>query len=100
MQRFGELGLTVHVTEMDVSTTYLAGAYEARMNQQGKVYAQVMQTCLEVNACTALVVWGISDKHTWLRSFLSRDERPLLFDDYYVNKPAYDGLLGALQDIP
>jgi endo-1,4-beta-xylanase len=100
MERFGELGLSVHVTEMDVSTTYMSGNFEAKLRQQGRVYSQVAGTCLEVKACTALVVWGISDKHTWLRSFLSRDEHPLLFDDYYRYKPAYDGLLGALQDIP
>jgi len=100
MERFAALGLAVHITEMDVSTAYLRGTPDQQMSQQGQVYQQMAGACLAVKACGALVVWGVSDRHTWLRSFLDPNERPLLFDDDYQAKPAYAYLLAALQYMP
>lgn len=100
MERFADLGLAVHITEMDVSTFFVHINPETRLKEQANVYSQIAGVCLEVHACGALVLWGVADKHTWLRDFFGPDDAPLLYDDYYRPKPAYDALRAALDPSP
>jgi endo-1,4-beta-xylanase len=100
MERFGALGLAVQITEMDVSTSYLRGTPESRLQKQAQTVQTIANTCLSVKPCSALVVWGVTDKYTWLHSFLGPGDKPLLFDDTYQPKPAYDALLAALVGEP
>ena len=38
-----------------------------------------------------ITFWGVSDGDTWLRAFKKRPEWPLLLDEQYRPKPAYEG---------
>jgi endo-1,4-beta-xylanase len=98
MERFAALGMVVQITELDVSTHYVFGAPEARLKKQAQTYHDMAATCLSVNACLGVVTWGITDKYTWLHDFYGPDDRPLLFDESYKPKPAYDALLAVLNN--
>ena len=51
-----------------------------------------------VPGCKAITVWLFTDRYpTCLEAVIGRDAYPLLFDDDYAPKPAYFGVLGALQ---
>ncbi|CAK4415505.1 unnamed protein product, partial [Aphanomyces euteiches] len=65
-KRFSDIGVTIHVTEMDVGGN----------NQQ--------QPTTTSDCCEAFVVWGISDKDSWRAS-----ETPLLFNNNLQKKPAF-----------
>ncbi len=96
MERLGALGLQVQVTEMDVK--FDGKPTDDILKQQAVDYRQIMQTCLDSKFCTAFVVWGVSDKDSWLRQAQrsnNPDVAPLLFDEKYQPKPAYF----ALQDL-
>ncbi|WP_327365540.1 endo-1,4-beta-xylanase [Streptomyces sp. NBC_01217] len=82
LQRFADLGVYVQITELDI---------EGSGSAQATSYGKVVNACLAVSRCTGITVWGIPDKYSWRSS-----GTPLLFDDNYNKKPAYDAVLSAL----
>ncbi len=96
LQRLGELGLEVQVTEMDVSLKNGSGSVEERLAAQAAIYQQMLQVCLDAPSCTAFVVWGLSDRYSWLSE--PHWDSPLLFDWTYQPKPAYEALRDLLDD--
>lgn len=97
MQRLGELGLQVQITEIDVK--FQGKPTDDILRQQAGDFRRVLDTCLSSKYCTAFVVWGVSDKFSWLRDsryFSNPMVEPLLFDDGYKPKPAYYALLDLL----
>jgi endo-1,4-beta-xylanase len=100
MRRFGELGLEVHITELDIR--FDGAPNESILQRQAAEYRDVLETCLDSEYCTAFVTWGVSDRYTWLRGsnlgFYNNPEvAPLLWDDDYEPKPAYFALLDVLR---
>ncbi len=90
MKRLNDLGLEVQVTEMDVkldTNQPIAQQLEA----QAKVYADVLRACLTASRCTAFVLWGFTDAHSWLGA-----SKALPFDSAYQPKPAYDAIKRVL----
>lgn len=99
IQRLGELGLQVQITEMDVR--FRGKPTGSILQLQAIDYQLLLQTCLDSDYCTAFVTWGVTDKYTWLRGanlgfFNNADVAPLLFDDDYQPKPAYFAMLDTL----
>jgi endo-1,4-beta-xylanase len=97
--RFTALGLQVHITELDVSLPVNANG-QARIEdlaRQSEVYREVVRACLNNAGCTAIQLWGFTDKYSWIGSH-SRGTRgqALPFDRTYRPKPAFDGLLEEL----
>jgi endo-1,4-beta-xylanase len=99
MQPFADLGLTVEITELDISLQLFADD-NTSLNDQAEVYAAYTRACLELEACSGITVWGISDGNTWLDSSqLTKFEaphQPLLFDDDYQPKASYFSILSVL----
>lgn len=95
VRRLAALGLEVQITEMDVSLKNGTGSLEERLSTQATVYQQMFRVCLNAPNCTAFVVWGLSDRQSWLSEEFSEDA-PLLFDRAYRPKPAYDALRDLL----
>jgi endo-1,4-beta-xylanase len=96
MQRLGELGLEVHITELDVRID--GQVTPAKLQAQAKTYHQVMEACLNVQQCTAFITWGFTDAHSWVPGFFKGWGSALLFDEVYQPKPAYDALRDILQN--
>lgn len=99
MARIGELGLEVQITELDIRFDGEPNA--SKLGQQADEYALLLNTCLDAPSCTAFVVWGVTDKYTWLRDanlgfYNNPAVEPLLFDDDYQPKGAYFALVEAL----
>lgn len=96
LERFAALGLLVNISEMDVQIKNLPGDLEARLAAQAVTYHDIVADCVAVPACHAVTFWGFTDKSSWIDSFFGDDD-PLLFDASYKPKPAYFGVLDALQ---
>lgn len=96
MRRFGELGLQVQITEMDVR--YNGNASQAILEHQAGDYRRMMEACLDSGYCTAFIVWGVSDNLSWLRYWNNETPtvEPLLFNEDYEPKLAYYALLDLL----
>jgi endo-1,4-beta-xylanase len=103
LKRFTDLGLWVNISEMDVRIGgSVTGDLPARLTAQQTVYANLVSACVENERCHAITTWGITDKYSWLnmKEFWSwagqGPHYPLLFDDSYARKPAWDGVMTAL----
>ena len=97
MQRLGDLGLEVQFTEVDIK--YLGETDDEILRQEAADYYHLMETCLDAENCTAFIVWGVTDKFTWLREWSGLDNptvEPLLFSEDYEPKPAYFALMDLL----
>ncbi len=93
-------GVRVMITEMDVYQG-APGYFQDPLGVQKKIFNVVAGTCLSFLHCTDLITWGISDRYTWLDRIAGPgfiDPQPLLFDAQFQPKPAYYGVLEALQN--
>jgi GH35 family endo-1,4-beta-xylanase len=89
MQRIADLGLQVQVTEMDVR--HGGTANERIYQRQAADYRRVLEVCLDLEACTAFIVWGVSDNLSWIRGWDGGNPQaePLLFNSNFEPKLAY-----------
>jgi endo-1,4-beta-xylanase len=94
IQRLGDLGLQVHVTELDVRIK--DEPTEADLDRQAQMYAELLKVCLSEQSCTAFVLWGFTDRHSWIPAFRPGWGSALIFDESYQPKPAYEAMREVL----
>lgn len=95
MKRLGDLGLNVHITEMDVRIQ--GSPTNNSLTAQAAIYGNMLQTCVSANNCKAFVMWGFTDHDSWIPQAFPGYGSALIFDDSYNPKPAYYALLDALK---
>ena len=96
IQRLSDLGLRIHITEMDVRLQYSHASTEEKLAKQAELYKRVFQVCLQAPMCEAFVTWGATDRQSWIPSYTGQPDAPLLFDTNYQPKPAYWAIMGVL----
>ena len=88
-----ELDLQVFLTEMDVNDRALGPDPETRDAAVAATYTEYLDLVLADPAVRAVVLWGVTDKFTWLNHEDERKdavaERPLLFDGKYKPKQGF-----------
>lgn len=96
MKRLAALGLEVQITEMDVAIQGDPRSMDAKLAAQAQIYRDMLSACLAVQNCTAFVMWGFTDRYSWIPLATGHPDAPLIFDGEYRAKPAYDALLDVL----
>lgn len=96
MRRLTALGLEVQITEMDVETQNDPRPMQQKMQAEAQLYGEMLNDCLSVTRCTAFVMWGFTDAHSWIPLFTGHPDYPLIFDAEYRPKPAFFALKDAL----
>jgi endo-1,4-beta-xylanase len=86
MQRIGNLGLKVAITELDAP---VGAELPNRFEVQAQRMAGMVRACLAVPACDSVTFWGLDDAVSWLNQFLAPNLDPLLFDASLKPKPVY-----------
>jgi len=96
IRRFNDLGLAVHITELDVWLP--AKATALHLQQQANVYRSIIEAVLASPRCPAIVLWGFTDRYSWVHSTSNGQyDHGLIFDRDYRPKPAYNAIAAALQ---
>jgi endo-1,4-beta-xylanase len=95
MKRLGELGLQVHITELDIRIK--GSPTPELLEQQAQNYRDILNVCLNEPNCTAFIMWGMTDKYSWIPQTRQGYGSALIFDENYQPKPAYQALLDALK---
>lgn len=93
LQRFADLGLDVHITELDIR---LSDDSAASLSAQAKLYGELMTMCVQQPRCKVFQTWGFTDAHSWIPGFFPGMGWALPFDDNYQKKPAYTSISSAL----
>jgi len=95
-----DMGLSVMVTEMDVSDHRCPRDRARRDRMVADTYRAYLDLVLEESAVVAAITWGLTDGSTWLNSFRPRPDgapqRPLLLDRELRRKPAWHAVRAAL----
>jgi endo-1,4-beta-xylanase len=87
IQRLGELGLQVHITEMDVRIP--TPSVSEDLYRQGQIFGDLFSACLSQTNCSAFVTWGLTDAVSWIPYYYPGWGSALLLDENYQPKPAY-----------
>jgi endo-1,4-beta-xylanase len=101
IQRLGDLGLQVHITELDIRIADASSGDEpgqAELERQAQMYGELLDVCLSEPSCTAFVLWGFTDRHSWIPWFRPGWGSALIFDESYRPKPAYDAMRQVLAE--
>ena len=86
-KRYDDIGIEVHITELDMQCQCNGNFTSDDNKQQGEMYATILKACLNSKNCKNFETWGYTDKYTWLGS----NEYPLPFDiDLNPKDAAYD----------
>ena len=89
------IGMTMQITELDIGFALGTAISDADYAAQGHLYRQFMDLFLEAENMEAFVIWGFSDKYSWLKD--QSKYNGLIFDSSFAKKPAYDSLVPSLK---
>jgi endo-1,4-beta-xylanase len=95
MQRFAALGLKVHITELDIRVPVPSSS--AALQTQAQNYRDYLAACLRFPACDVVVLWGFTDKESWIPSTFPGFGDALIFDSFYQPKPAFTSIQAVLK---
>jgi endo-1,4-beta-xylanase len=99
---FSSLGLTVHITELDISVykweereLNFDAPPEDRIKMQAELYDKIFALLREnKDKIGSVTFWGLNDGVSWLNGFpVRRNNFPLLFDKNNKPKEAYGRIL-------
>lgn len=104
IQDIVDTGLLVHISELDVKANFnddvtelTAQRAQAQADQYQRV-AYYYKTLVPASKQFGITIWGMRDQDSWL--YDGGTEWPLLFDNNFDPKPAYDGFVEGLQGNP
>ena len=104
MKRYQQLGIEVHMTEIDVSCKLLfPGPTCAEWTReaylaQTMIYTEILTACLNAPNCKSFETWGWTDKYTWLHQ--AKDMNPLPFDKDFNKKSSFFAMIKILKEFP
>ena len=93
--RFAALGIKLSITELDVRM--LLPSTQTQLNAQAYVYKVFMQLTLAEPSCRTFMMWGFTDKYSWIPSTFPGQGAALIYDENYQPKPAYTALFDVLK---
>ena len=108
LSQVGDLGLEIHVTELDVSDRLLPADVATRDRTVAKLTRAFLGAVLAVPAVKAVLTWGLTDRYSVLntRKPYKRKRtdgipsRGLPLDHELRRKPMWEAIAGALAEAP
>ncbi|KAL4876779.1 putative endo-1,4-beta-xylanase [Aspergillus karnatakaensis] len=94
LNSFTALGVEVAYTEADVRIQLPTSA--TSLAQQSTDFRNLVQSCVDVAGCVGFTIWDWTDKYSWVPSVFPGYGAALPWDENFVKKPAYNGLLAGL----
>ena len=97
-KELAKLNIKLNITELDIGFKSGINVSNSDLARQGRNYREYMDMFLEEPNMGTFLIWGISDKWSWL-SGLNR-QKGLIYDDNLKPKPAFDSLMASLKEHP
>ncbi len=95
IKRYAALGLQVSITELDIRMNDSENQTSG-FNTQASNYKSLMEIALRNPNVKTFVVWGFTDKYSWIPGTFPGTGRGLIYDSNMSPKPAYTALKEAL----
>jgi endo-1,4-beta-xylanase len=97
-ERLAKLGLEVSITELDLRLR-LPSTPE-KLEAQAESYRSMLAFCLSQPNIKAMLLWGFTDRASWVPHFFKGSGDALIFDAEYRPKPAYRALEDVFKTAP
>lgn len=104
IQKLAATGLLIHISELDISVNssndQSVAFTTALQNQQADKFAFIAgeyKRLVPAAQQYGITTWNLSDKDSWIRTYIKHKDWPLLFDDNYNRKPAYYSFRDAIK---
>ncbi len=105
LEEYAKLGVEIHITELDIAirltnTNGIAltpEELEIEYEKQAQMYALTFATCLSNTNVKAILMWGFTDKYSWIPQYRINYGDALIFDKNYNKKKAYKAILEILK---
>ena len=96
-ERYGELGLGVYVTELDIRIK--EPITPEKLQRQAELYAMVIEAVLMSQYSRSITVWGHTGRYSWINDpgRFPGYSSASLFDENHEPKPAYYAVLEVLR---
>ncbi len=102
---FGERGLRLHITELDVNDEAYPDDVKRRDALVARRYHAFLRTVLTVPQVEMVINWQLADPYSWYAGLARkgllksrRRPRPLPFDERYRRKPAWFAMARAFRE--
>ena len=97
-QRFNDLGLNLHLTELDVRVAVDSNgvATAGALASQADTYFAVVGTALAFPRTRVVQTWGFSDRYSWIPASSPGNGAALPLDEDFNRKPAWWALHNVL----
>lgn len=97
MEELDKLGLEAAITELDIRRC--SGKYGTDAGRKA-AFKELTKMALSQPNCNTLVIWGISNKDSWISlGHAPGCDDPLLYNDSFNRNSGYFGVREALQEI-
>jgi endo-1,4-beta-xylanase len=93
MDKLSVMGLKCNITELDLRICGSASS----LTEQADEYKNFTKILLNKSNCTSLLMWGFTDKSSWIPGFFSGCDDGLIYDKSLQPKPAYTAIKAELQ---
>ncbi|KAF1836608.1 glycoside hydrolase [Decorospora gaudefroyi] len=94
LQDYADLEVDVAYTELDIRSRTPSNGQ--KLADAAAAWARVAQSCLNVQRCVGMTIWGIADRYSWVPSTFNGEGSALLWTDNFQKKPAYYAFLDVL----
>jgi endo-1,4-beta-xylanase len=107
LSEIADMGYAIHITELDVNDTGVHGSIAERDAKVADMYEAYLTAVLKLNAVKVVELWQLSDGTSWMKDpatvaqlEIRPDARPLIYDDAFQKKPAWEAVARALSNAP
>lgn len=95
MRQVAEAGLDYAVTEWDMGLPLPATPSD--LARQGRLAEDLLRACATAPGCQTFIVWGFTDRHSWIPSQTPGYGAATPYDEQLRPKPAWAGMVAALR---
>lgn len=95
IQKFSELGLEVHLTEIDIAIPTPSSL--ADREEQAQTFNFIGSVCSHTQSCKSLSLWGLNDAVSWIPSHFKGLGEATLLDEEMNKKSSYYEFLKGLE---
>ena len=96
MKGFTNLGLDIHVTELDVACPS-SSPTAAQLATQAEAYYSTISACMQTTLCTGMTLWDFDSQYSWIQPASNSGEGAA--DIYSASLTAYPAVTAVMQAI-
>ncbi len=97
VKRYADIGIDVSFSEVDVRMPDRKAKDESEIKKQTEIYTALIDIAKTEPNVKTFIVWGLSDRDTWVPGTFPGYGNPCIYDNTYTKKPLYQAIKDTLK---